>query len=69
MEVKGSVTDCLVPVELTLNEMRAANEYGSDYHLYLVARVFDERPRFQIKVDPAATLQAEPAAWLLWLPD
>lgn len=47
VEVKGTVGGAFTSIDLTANEMRAAQKHGSEYWIFLVANCLTDRPRIQ----------------------
>ncbi len=68
VEVKGTTGPSMQAFELTRNEMRAAEQLGDRYHLYLVANVGTAQPKLQQLSDIAGLLrsgafESEPLAY------
>jgi hypothetical protein len=65
VEVKGTTGPSMQAFELTRNEMRAAEQLGDRYHLYLVANVGTAQPKLQQLSDIAGLLRsgAQPLAY------
>jgi hypothetical protein len=50
-------------IEITANELKAAEKYGEGYELYLVARCISDTPVYQVITNPAKNL--ETGNWLI----
>jgi hypothetical protein len=62
VEVKGTTCSFFPSIELTINEWRAAEEYGDRFWLYLVAKCDGPDPRVEIIRDPASLIARQAAA-------
>jgi Domain of unknown function (DUF3883) len=58
VEVKGTIAAAFTGIDLTANEMRAADTHGSNYWLYLVAGCLTASPKIQAIQNPVARLTA-----------
>jgi hypothetical protein len=72
VEVKGTVAGAFTTIDLTAGELRAAQQHGESYWIYLVASCFTDRPRIQRFRNPAARISsgqwaAEPALFTVTL--
>ena len=56
VEVKGTVAAAFTHIDLTANELRAAQEHGKGYWIYLVAGCLGSQPSIQRVCDPAGLL-------------
>ena len=56
IEVKGTQAAAFRSIEITANELAAAEKHGVGYSLYLVARCRSQSPAMQIIVNPAALI-------------
>lgn len=57
VEVKGTVGAAFSSIDLTIGELRAAEEHGEQFWIYLVAKCLTDRPRLQRIRNPARRLQ------------
>lgn len=62
VEVKGTVGGAFSAIDLTANELRAAQQHGSAYWIFLVANCLTDHPRIQRICAPADKLAA--GAWV-----
>lgn len=62
VEVKGTLGGAFATIDLTANELRAAQEHGDKYWIFLVANCLTDRPRIHRICDPAAKLSH--GAWI-----
>ncbi|MFY8142769.1 MAG: DUF3883 domain-containing protein [Caulobacter sp.] len=53
VEVKGTVSGAFSAIDLTANELRAAQQHGSQYWIFLVANCLTDHPRIQRICAPA----------------
>lgn len=58
VEVKGTQAAAFQSVEITANELKAAEQYSAGYELYLVARCLSDRPVYQVISNPARNLES-----------
>jgi hypothetical protein len=58
IEVKGTVGGAFSAIDLTANELRAAQQHGSEYWIFLVANCLTDHPRIQRISGPADKLTA-----------
>ena len=58
VEVKGTVAAAFTGIDVTANEMKAADTHRSNYWLYLVASCLTGSPKVQAIQDPARKLRA-----------
>jgi Domain of unknown function (DUF3883) len=58
VEVKGTTAAAFSGIELTANEMQAAQTHGQTYWLYLVAGCLTDSPMVQVVQDPAGRVSA-----------
>ena len=58
VEVKGTIAAAFASVEMTTNEIGAAQTHGANYWLCLVAGCLTEAPKIQMIKNPAAELDA-----------
>lgn len=56
VEVKGSVAGAFTHIDLTANELRAAQAHGSEYWIFLVAGCMSEQVFIQRICNPAANI-------------
>lgn len=62
VEVKGTVGGAFSAIDLTANELRAAQQHGSEYWIFLVANCLTDHPRIQRICAPSDKLAA--GAWV-----
>jgi Holliday junction resolvase-like predicted endonuclease len=62
VEVKGTVGGAFSAIDLTANELRAAQQHRSEYWIFLVANCLTDHPRIQRICGPADKLAA--GAWV-----
>jgi len=56
VEVKGTQAAMFRNIEITANELAAAEQYGSSYSLLLVAKCMSNSPSYQLINDPAGSI-------------
>jgi hypothetical protein len=61
VEVKGTVGGAFTTLDLTANELRAAEQHGDAYWIFLVSKCLTDSPRIQRVCNPAARLAT--GAW------
>ena len=61
VEVKGTVAGAFTSIDLTANELRAAQAHGAQYWIFLVANCLTDHPKIQRICGPAERLST--GAW------